>query len=229
MKYFKITDVSINLENHKKGIVADVPSANGEFVPNAREYFDRIGNGEIVKDAPLFNYFHLQSHGPKEEWEWCLQDVHGFIGVGSIMTGWYISDDFKLLLENFKIAPDYHFYETRLLYKEKKLKYWIFQFPINPFQNMDFPVSEFVLEDDNKIYTFQSKEEYLLFYKKQYRETKKKLASKKIFFNDKYDFFVNANLGHKLVSENLKNAIEAMDLKGLEFFEIDYEVVSAER
>jgi hypothetical protein len=228
MKYYKINDISIDLENHKKGSVADVPSANGEFVSNGKEYFERIGKGELIKDAPIFDYFHLQSYGAKEEWEWRLQDVHG--GMGEYPAGgyWYISDDFKLLLEKFKIAPDYHFYETRLLYKENKIKYWIFQASINPFDNLNFKKCEFILKDDANIYFFQSKDEYLLFYRKQYRETKRKLGSKRIFFNDNYDHVVNPNTGDKLVSENLKNAIEAMKLEGLEFFEIDYEVITPE-
>ena len=121
MKYYKITDISLDLEQKSKGLVADVPSANGEFVPNGAFYFDRIGNGEIIEDAPVFDYFHLQSFGKKKDWEWRLQDVHGFMGVGSIIAGWYISDKLKSLLEKFRIAPKYHFYETRLLYKEDLL------------------------------------------------------------------------------------------------------------
>jgi len=222
MKYYKIDYQSIF--NTREQVLGH---ANGEFVTD-KGYFERIGNGEIIKDAPIFDYFHLQSYGPEKEWEWKLQDVHG--GIYDYPAGgyWYISDDFKILLENFKIALNYHFYETRLLYKGNKLKYWIFQTPIDPFQNLDFQNCEFILKDDNDTYIFQSKEEYLLFYKKQYRETKRKLGSKKIFLTEYFDYVVNPNTGDKLVSENLKNAIEAMKLEGLEFFEIDYEVVSLE-
>ncbi|NRT16449.1 hypothetical protein HNP99_002816 [Flavobacterium sp. 28A] len=219
MKYYKIDYISIF--NTKEEVLG---YANGEFVHNGKEYFEKIGNGEIIKEAPVFNYFYLQTSGAKKEWEWRLQDVHG--GAYEYPAGgyWYISDDFKLLLENFKIAPDYHFYETKLLYKGNKLKYWIFQSPINPFQNMDFQKCEFIIKDNINTYIFHSKEEYLLFYKKHYRETKTKLRSKIIFFNEYYDYVVNANTGDKLVSENLKNAIETLKLEGLEFFEIDYEV-----
>jgi hypothetical protein len=224
MKYYKIDYQSIF--NTKEEVLGH---ANGEFVVNGKEYFDRIGTGEIIKDAPVFDYFHLQSYGPKNEWEWRLQDVHGFIGVGSIMTGWYISNDFKLLLENFKVAPDCYFYETKLLYKGEKLKYWIFQTPIFPFENLNFQECEFILKDDVNTYIFDSKEEYLLFYKKNYRETKRKLGSKIIFFKEYYDYVVNPNTGDKLVSENLRKAIETMKLEGLEFFEIDYHVISPER
>jgi len=141
MKYYKITDISLDLEQKSKGLVADVPSANGEFVPNGRFYFDRIGKDEIIEDAPVFDYFHLQSFGEKKDWEWRLQDVHGFIGKFPMFCIWYISDKLKSLLENFRIAPKYHFYETRLLYKEEKFKYWIFQFPIDYFLNVNYEKS----------------------------------------------------------------------------------------
>lgn len=221
MKYYKINYTRIF--NTTEEVIGH---ANGEFVPNGKEYFDRIGKQEIIKDAPVFDYFHLQSHGTKEEWEWRLQDVHGFIGVGSIMTGWYISDDFKLLLENFKIAPDYHFYETRLLYEEKKLKYWIFQFPINPLQNYDYEKSEYFFEED-RVLGLKTAEEYDDYDYSMWKKTKKDIEWRKTVLTDSFDFIVNIN-GDKLVSENLKNAVEAMNLEGLEFFEIDYAVMSVE-
>ena len=52
-----------------------------------------------------------------ETWEWKLQDIHGFIEVGSIIIGWFISDYFKQLLDQFKIAEPYHFYASKLKYK----------------------------------------------------------------------------------------------------------------
>ena len=84
MKYYKITDISLDLEQKSKGLVADVPSANGEFVPNGAFYFDRMRKREIIEDAPIFDYFHLQSFGEKKDWEWRLQDVHG--GMGGIQV-----------------------------------------------------------------------------------------------------------------------------------------------
>lgn len=32
MKYYKITDKSLDLERKSKGLKADIPSANGQFV-----------------------------------------------------------------------------------------------------------------------------------------------------------------------------------------------------
>ena len=56
MKYYKIDYKGIFEEENKV-----LGQANGEFVPNGAFYFDRIGNGEIIEDAPVFDYFHLQS------------------------------------------------------------------------------------------------------------------------------------------------------------------------
>ena len=92
MKYYKITDISLDLEQKSKGLVADVPSANGEFVPNGAFYFDRMRKREIIEDAPIFDYFHLQSFDKKNfgngdckmymvEWG-CIQVVH--FGISQI-------------------------------------------------------------------------------------------------------------------------------------------------
>ncbi len=102
--------------------------ANGEYVPNGKKYFDRLGQGEILYDAPIFDYFHVQSFGPKEEWEWRLQDIHGFIGEYPTGGAYYISNKCKKVFERFKIAKGYHFYLTKLLYKVEKYDYWIFQY-----------------------------------------------------------------------------------------------------
>ena len=64
MKYYKIDYKGIFEEENKV-----LGQANGEFVPNGRFYFDRIGNGEIIEDAPVFDYFHLQGFDKKNFWE----------------------------------------------------------------------------------------------------------------------------------------------------------------
>ena len=219
MKYYKIDYKGIFEEENKV-----LGQANGEFVPNGRFYFDRIGNGEIIEDAPVFDYFHLQSFDKKNFWEWRLQDVHGFIGAGSIITGWYISDKLKSLLEKFKIAPKYHFYETRLLYKEEKFKYWIFQFPIDYFQNVNHEKSFYSIPDENILLNFKNKEEFLAANKEEFRKTKRELITKKICYSENYDLVANDT--DILCSERLKQAIEENGIIGFEFFEIDYEVVA---
>ena len=219
MKYYKIKRKTRFPE---LGRIAS--GAEGKNVPE-KEYFYRIGKGEIIENTPIFDYFVLKSFDKEKYWEWALFDVHDFIGVGSIMCGWYISDKLKSLLEKFRIAPKYHFYETRLLYKEEKFKYWIFQFPIDYFLNVNYEKSFYSIPDENILLNFKNREEFLAAYKEEFRKTKRKLITKKICYLENYDLVVN-NSTEILCSERLKQAIEENGITGFEFFEIDYEVVA---
>jgi hypothetical protein len=219
MKYFKIDRIVID-KDYKKGI----SNANGIHVPNGKSYFDRMGAGEIITDAPVFDYFFLESYGDKKDWEWRLQDIHSFIGTGSIITGWYISNDFKLMLENFSIAPKTHFYETRLLYKGEKLQYWIFQKAFEQSLYIDFSKSTFTLADDNALYSFKNEADYIQAYRKEYRETDRELKTVKQVLQTNYDLFKSTD-EDIICSERLKQAIEELGLEGLLFSEIDYEVI----
>ena len=219
MKYYKIKRKTRFPE---LGRIAS--GAEGKNVPE-KEYFYRIGKREIIENTPIFDYFVLKSFDKEKYWEWALFDVHDFIGVGSIMCGWYISDKLKSLLEKFRIAPKYHFYETRLLYKEEKFKYWIFQFPIDYFLNVNYEKSFYSIPDENILLNFKNREEFLAAYKEEFRKTKKKLITKKICYSENYDLVAN-NSTEILCSERLKQAIEENGIIGFEFFEIDYEVVA---
>ena len=219
MKYYKIKRKTRFPE---LGRIAS--SAEGKNVPE-KEYFYRIGKREIIENTPIFDYFVLESFDKEKYWEWALFDIHSFIGEGSQIFGWYISDKLKSLLEKFKIAPKYHFYETRLLYKEEKFKYWIFQFPIDYFLNINYEKSFYSIPDENILLNFKNREEFLAAYKEEFRKTKKKLITKKICYSESYDLVVN-NSTEILCSERLKHAIEENGIVGFEFFEIDYEVVA---
>lgn len=218
IKYYKIDFKGIFEEEDKV-----LGHANGQFVPNGAFYFDRIGEGEIIEDAPIFDYFHLQSFGEEKDWEWRLQDIHGYMGEYPIHCIWYISDKLKNLLENFNIAPKYHFYETRLLYKGEKLKYWIFQFPLDYFLNVIYEKSFFSIPNENILFNFKNREEFLTAHRAEYKKTKRKLITKKICFSANYDLIAN-NIDI-LCSERLKQAIEENNITGFEFFELDYKVV----
>ena len=87
MKYYKIDYKGIFKEENKV-----LGQANGEFVPNGAFYFDRMRKREIIEDAPIFDYFHLQSFDKKNfgngdckmymvEWG-CIQVVH--FGISQI-------------------------------------------------------------------------------------------------------------------------------------------------
>lgn len=230
MKYFKIDREIIN-KVFEKGI----SNANGEFVPNGKHYFDRMGSGEIIENAPIFDYFHLQSFGLKEEWEWRKQDVHGFMGVGSIMTAWYISAKTKKLLEQFLIAKDYAFYETKLLFQGSKYDYWIFQYfqkgnTLPKSKYINFEKSIFIdivkqeLVDADNFEQYQKARNAI----KQNSNYEHDIKIIKLVLNQTVDFFPLLQIHENtLVSEKLKNAIENAELEGFEFSELDYEVVSA--
>ena len=60
MKYYQIR-IERRFENEERVLGL----ANGEFVPNGNFYFDRMGKGEIIQDAPVFDYFHLEENAVK--------------------------------------------------------------------------------------------------------------------------------------------------------------------
>ncbi len=222
MKYYKI---------QIKSFYGDRIASNANFIDNSKEYiFKKISLGEIIPDTPIFDYFFLESFDEKQYWEWALFDVHNFIGVGSIMCGWYISDKLKSVLENFRIAPKYHFYETRLLYKKEKFKYWIFQFiasyrRLNKMQFVNF--SQSIFHANNENYVFNSYEDWSDKNDEIYDECKEKLILKKVVLTESFDFFPLIPISSDIiVSENLKQAIEENGITGFEFFDIDYEVVA---
>ncbi|MFK7004883.1 hypothetical protein BWK63_13810 [Flavobacterium covae] len=218
MRYYKF---QIPLSNDNGRISS---SASVDKTPNIENLFEKIKYGEIIENFPLIDSFYLESYDDEKYWEDQINDIHTFIGKVNILIGWYVSDDFKQVLESFKIAPKYNFYETRVLYKGEKLKYWIFQFPIDPFKNIDFERSTFFLEDKKNIYRFSSVEEYLVFYRQEYSVSKKKLKIGCQVLKSNYDMFLTTQ-NEIVVSENLKKAIQVKGLKGFEFSELDYEVI----
>ena len=222
MKYYKIKRKTRFPE---LGRIAS--GAEGKNVPE-KEYFYRIGKGEIIENTPIFDYFVLKSFDKEKYWEWALFDVHDFIGVGSIMCGWYISDKLKTILEKFRIAPKYHFYETRLLYKEEKFKYWIFQFPIEPLQNIIFEKSDFYYIKDGKQNEIEIKNEseFMQIRRDLFIGEDIELECSKVCILDSFDIVYQQPNGDILCSEHLKQAIEENGITGFEFFNIDYEVVA---
>lgn len=79
MKYYKTKIKRIfDKENKILG------QANGEFVPNGAFYFDRMRKREIIEDAPIFDYFHLQSFDKKNfgngDYKMCMVEW-GYIQV----------------------------------------------------------------------------------------------------------------------------------------------------
>ncbi|RRJ86497.1 hypothetical protein EG240_16065 [Paenimyroides tangerinum] len=204
------------------------PSANGKNVPNNEVYFNKMRKGEIIKDTPVFDYFHLESYDLEQYWEWNLFDACDGIGDYPGNSNWYISNRFKLLFESFKIAPKFHFYETRLLYNGEKLKYWIFQFlapyrKLNKMEHINFSKSNFSL--NKKKYTFSSYSDWSDINEGIYDEYKTDLKLVKVSLMDFFDFIpLNPISSDIICSEKLRRAIEENRITGFEFSELDYEV-----
>ena len=60
MKYYELEYKHFFDKNDEKKR-RQIGEANGEKVPNGKPYFDRMGNGEIIKDAPICECFFLMS------------------------------------------------------------------------------------------------------------------------------------------------------------------------
>lgn len=228
MKYYKI-DVKSFYPNN---MIAT--RAEGKDIENAEFYFDKIGNGEIIKDAPLFDCFYLKSFDKREYWEWQLNDVHNFTGEGSQIKGWLISERFKLLLENFKISEPYFFYSSKLLYKDEKLDYYIFQFAgkllfQQTLLHVDYSKTIFYDPVKKEDVSVNDREEFMSEYKRIYKENgglENIIQNKRLSIKEKFDFFpMETFMKDNIVSERLKKAIEENNITGFEFLELDYEVV----
>jgi hypothetical protein len=222
MKYFKL-EYQMFFQN--KPHIGD---ANGELVPNGQYYFDRMGMStyEIILDAPVFDYFFLESFGKKADWEWRVQDIHGFIGEYPTGGCFFISDRFKKILEQFVIGKSYHFYASKLLYKGVKLDYWVFQYAVNPIQNIILEKCIFNVVGENiEIKNINTWDQFLEIKNNYLEDSYKEIELVKGFYNIDFDFLFNRIGGEKIVSERLKTAIETAGLEGFLFTEVSYEVV----
>lgn len=228
MKYYKI-DIQGRFpkENRILG------QANGEKVLNGKLFFDRMGKGEIIRNAPLFSDFFLQSYDKPQFWDWRLQDIHGFIGEYPTGGAWYISQRLKVLLEKFNIAKGFWFYPTKLLYKEENKDYWIFQFAaqddgINNKSYIDFSKSLFINPNNSDKLIIANLEEYNTIRKKIEEESdyEKDIITQKISLTEDVDFitFFGINSEGIIVSEKLKKAIENFNIEGFEFSDINFEI-----
>lgn len=217
MKYYKVAPA---FNNANKRVAS---SASGDKVLKGEEYYNILKDGEFHKEIPLLKHFFLESYDEKKYWDFQLNDIHNLIGKANTIIGYYLSNDFKNILEDFNIAPVFNFYETLLLYKEKELKYWLFQYGVNSFDNFNLPQSIFKIEDEEFI--IKTQDEYWIKKREARKVNTSKLLLKKLSINGNYDFFFNQINSDTVVSGNLKKIIEDANLKGFEFVQLDYEVV----
>lgn len=226
MRYYKI-DIKISF----KGQERIASSAEGEKVPNAEDYFNQMDRGEEISSPPLFDYFYLKSFDQKEFWEWRLDDVYDFIGEGSQIPGWLISEKLKNVFERYNLVNPYYMYKSKLLFKKEKLNYFIFHFTGKVLidfirEEINFSKSVFVNPLTKEIYKVESKNDFVIKKRECLKENDVKIKIKQIVLKTNIDFFsMQSFLVDNIVSERLKKAIEREGITGFEFTELDYEVI----
>ncbi|MCA4783118.1 hypothetical protein IF125_12785 [Empedobacter stercoris] len=224
MKYYKI----LIKRNYEKRL-----ASNANFINNSKEYiFKQISNGEIILDAPIFDYFYLESFDDEKYWEWNLFDAHKFIGEASRMLGsLLISERTKELFESFKISEPHFYYQSKILYHDEKLTYYIFQFTGKYIYKeltkyIDFSKSIFRNPVENNTLSFIDIDDYIQKSDQICYEKDAYLEKEKIVLNNDLDFFpMQSFFKDNLISERLKQAIEENGITGFEFSELDYEVI----
>jgi hypothetical protein len=223
MKLYKIKLIS----RHNDTLVGE---ANGKKIPNAEFYFNKIRDGENVTPS-IFDYFFLESFEQQEKWEIVKYDIHSFIGEGSQIRGWLISEKLKLLLDCFDLSIPHEYYTSKLLYKGEKYNYFVFQYYDK--SNKDY-WSNYLNYDKSIFFDTSSDVEYYVKSRQELIDKQVEILKKcriiniipKVLFVKKKDFYATESfLGYNIVSERLKNAIEANGIEGFEFSELDYEVV----
>lgn len=161
MKYYKI-DIKTYYD------VGRVPSyVNGDNIPNAEVLFKNMRDKDKI-NIPVLDYFFLESFDKKEYWEWMLCDVYSFIRLAGYIQGWLISKQLKSLLERYNLSNPQYFYPSKLLYKNTKLDYYIFQFAgkllyKKTTEYIDYKTSEFLNSSSNALVNFDDNYHYLFY------------------------------------------------------------------
>ncbi|MET3047106.1 hypothetical protein [Flavobacterium covae] len=229
MKYYKI-----EIKSRYPDFDRISSSAEGKDIEDSEYYFRKMDEGEVINDAPIFDYFYLESFDKKQYWEWQLNDAFDFIGQGSQIPGWLISNKLKKIFETFNIAKPHFYYPSKLLYKEKKLDYYIFQFSGKQFRqpltnHINFSKSLFYNPNNNLDFSVENEKELLTMQEKILEDSGFNIINvpiKILLLNKDIDFISMQNfLGDNIVSERLKQAIEENGIIGFEFSELNYEVV----
>lgn len=212
-----------------------VPWADGDNIPNGKQYFARMAKQELLDDAPIFDSFFLHTtHREEEKWDWMVQDAHRLeVNQEETVTGWLVSDYFKRVLEHFIIAEPYRFYPAKLKHKNNKLDYHIlhllwmdrdkeFDIPKCRFREIDGITKEPTGNIVDSFYDKRAYDEAKLVALK----SKKKLVPDSMVIRKYYDFVpLFGFTADIIITERLKLAIEQAKIEGMEIGEVPYEIV----
>jgi hypothetical protein len=235
MKYFGISHQLI-AETDGKNVTKTYPSCEANLSSLStldKADLVKIENGEkMMRDTP-FNYFQTMywSEEEREIYEWILLDIYTNIGNMGL-SGILVSEKSKQLLEQFSLSAAYSFYPADFVYKGESYNYYLFATNQDFLKDMLVPEkSEFWLrnlEDRISLIPYSGTkitiDNYLEldneYYEKGYDfRLRKAIVREKLDYYSSRDFFQD----FFIVSERLKNAIEAAGFEGIEFKELDIE------
>lgn len=164
----------------------------------------------------VFDHFILWSITYEKVYDWILLDAYPTCGpYASFDRHFFISKRFKELLEGFKIAKPFSFFESKLLYQGEKLPYYILHLFQDECDVIDLVKSALYIDG-------QRHEECvteLSFRRKFIRENRHKFLYDLYYTVPAMDLFYFPKLGY-IVSEDLKVAIEEAKLTDFRFEEI---------
>lgn len=213
-----------------------VGKANGTKILNGKEYLFKIDKGEIIENVPLFDYFFLDSYAPSNVWDWKLHDVYSFSQDFPLQKCLLVSNAFKSLLNRYNLPASTSFYPCKLKFKDQKLDYYVFKFNTGTMANLNYNDCLFEIENfisgvkENVLVKCHSYEDYFEQNKILNNKGTFHLKPKKLAFNSKYDFVALTDFNSSfIISEQLKQAIEKVEIEGLEIKPTNYEVIMPDK
>lgn len=221
MIYYKLDLGQSGIEN-RPFPRADAETCGEEINSLFRE---KIRNYNYLDHAPLFDFFSLRSVSFEGSYDWILNDVHSFVGAQSpTIRGWLISDFFKNLLENFRIAEPYRFYPAKVMFQGQKHEAYVFQIAYKLWEHLDFGESDFFYwsrQGMHELVEHGSVKSYGEMYpmaklKKDTTHTYVEMRVGKAVLNQYYDIILDYNSANGiLISEPVKEAILAAKITGV--------------
>lgn len=194
-----------------------------EFIPDGgdtKNFFKQpieksINNTSLIDDVPVFDHFVLKElYGErKKKFDWIKLNIYKFVvNHYSMSYCFLVSEQFKETIAAFNL-PIHKFYPAKLMYRGKKFDYYIFQ--LGEETKITFEKCTYA---DRKSGIIQSATELGIHNEDGYLKTRIKFFDKGSvldihdFVLDKYhDYFICDEL-FKVVSEPLKEALEAAGL-----------------
>lgn len=198
------------------------------------EYLDLIKHYQQGIEKSLLPSFITQSYDDEQDYEFIRLDIYPFLfGFAREDRAILISEKAKLIIEQFNLYEIECFKPAYFIYKNKIYDYYLLTFNCEFIEKiLVWEKSEFVLRNYNtkKIRPYDGVQlNFNIFLDEEnsvaYNYPDDSIDLKRAAINVALDYYVSNgfNMGGPLVSERLKNALEAARFEGIEFKELDIE------